>query len=1158
MDFTKPHSLSLDGNLKENWKRFKLQFDIYSTATKTNKEDAEVLVARLLSCAGREAIELFQTFNMTEADRKVPTKVVEQFEKYCNPRTNIVYERYVFYKRAQKEGEPFDHFLKDIATLVENCGFDGHKDDMLRDRIVIGIINQNTQTQLLKIENLTLEKAIETCRIAETTMEQSKVMQRTSEDPKSEIHANSHSNKFVQRRVHQPSGNNNRYNTGSGNICKYCNLSHVRGLESCVKLGLISRVNSVEPKSSVLRDFIEKNKDVFMGQGRFPDKCALELDSSTCPVSKPPRRIPLSIRAKVYDTLKKMEQKNIITKVETPSDWSHNMVIVEKGDKSIRICLDPRDLNVGLKQEHHLIPKIEDFIFKMQGMKFFSILDFKEGFWQLELNEESKNLTVFSTPFGTYRYEVLPFGIKTAPEKFQKLNDKYFRNLPGVFGYIDDLIIGGKTLLEHDKNLDRVLQRAREINIKFNEKKVQYRVEKVKYLGHIFSSEGISPDPKRIESIRHIQTPSNKNDLQKILGTINYLRSFIPNLAELSAPMRDLLKKENIFRWSPAHEKALNDIKNAIVNASTLRSFDPDLPIIIQTDASQNGLGCCLLQEGRPVSFASKSMTKTETSYAQIEKEFLAIVYGCQKFHDYIYGRHITIHTDHKPLVSIINRSLEKTYSVRLQRMKVKLFKYDLEIKYVPGKDLHIADLLSRNSQPDYEINLENILTDVVHSVSMSDPKKIQYQEHTTQDEILSNLIELMNKGWPNSKNKLPDHMKFYWNIKDKICFEDGLVFYEDRIFVPKTLKNETLKALHENHFGITKTISRAKTLFYWPTMAQDIENMIYRCPICEKFRSSNIKQSLHPHEIPEYPYQKVGCDILEFEGKSFLVVIDYFSRWFDLKKLPNKTAKSVVNILKEIFATHGIPEMVVCDNQPFNSFECHNFENDWGLKFNYSSPRYPRSNGLAEKAVDIAKTMMRKSKESNKDINIFLLEYRTTIIPSLGYTPSQLLNSKLLKTKHPVAKSLLIPKTVPFEVRDKMSLIKEKQQNWYNKNSRNYEFSLTKGDNVVYRRDGRWEPAKIVGAAESPRSYLIRNEYNQILRRNSLHLRKSYNEPQFKPPEDSVTEDKIETQIETPKQPTLSQPIEKPTTSSTNNHKQHHYITRYGRKCVKPDLYKP
>lgn len=267
-----------------------------------------------------------------------------------------------------------------------------------------------------------------------------------------------------------------------------------------------------------------------------------------------------------------------------------------------------------------------------------------------------------------------------APEYFQKINNDNFGDIEGVTVYLDDILIAAQTVEAHDNTVKKVIDRARQLGVKFNKNKVQYKVKSVKYLGDIFSAQGMAIDPDRIEAILAIESPQNLTKLQSILGMINFLRNFIPNLSMLIAPLRELLKKDVQFQWLSAHEKCLNEVKQKIVEAPVLANFDPKKEIVIQADASQHGLGCCMMQEEKPVCFASRSLSDSERNMAQIEKELLGIVFATKKFHNYIYGREVQVITDHKPLISILKKKVADVPSSRLQRMKVKLLKYRLQV----------------------------------------------------------------------------------------------------------------------------------------------------------------------------------------------------------------------------------------------------------------------------------------------------------------------------------------------------------------------------------------------------------------------------------------------------------------------------------------------
>lgn len=452
-------------------------------------------------------------------------------------------------------------------------------------------------------------------------------------------------------------------------------------------------------------------------------------------------------------------------------------MVVEKRNGELRLCLDPQDLNKALIKENFLIPKLEELSARLSHMKYFTVLDLKQGFWQIKLDERSSNICTFSTPFGCYKFKRLPFGLSVAPEVFQRYVSNYFNDLPGTTAYIDDLLVSGKTQQEHDTNLKKVLERARKINIKFNPDKLQYKVNSVKYVGQIFSSEGMKPDPNRVKSIINLERPRDKKTLQSFMGMINYLRIYTPNLSETCANLRDLLKNDREFLWADTHTKEFEKIKLLISQAPTLQNFDPNKEIILQCDASQSGLGACLLQDAGPVYYVSRSLSSAEKNYAQIEKELLAITFACKKFHFYIYGKTVRVQTDHKPLISIFNRDLSKVYATRLQRMRLTLFKYSIKIEFVAGKYLHIADLLSRNFDSTEPIITDEDFNEVVHSINISEKRKSLIQIASLNDTILGKVIENCKRGWPSDKSKIPENILLYYKNREHIYMDDGMLF---------------------------------------------------------------------------------------------------------------------------------------------------------------------------------------------------------------------------------------------------------------------------------------------------------------------------------------------------------------------------------------------
>ena len=317
---------------------------------------------------------------------------------------------------------------------------------------------------------------------------------------------------------------------------------------------------------------------------------------------------------------------------------------------------------------------MNDITAKLNGKTLFTIIDEKDGYHQVELDTPSSYLCTFQTPFGRYRYRRMPFGISSASEVFQRKNIQTFGDIQGLHMIHDDMIIAGADEKEHDKILSKVMKRAQEKNIKFNKDKIQFKVKEVRYMGSILGKDGSKPDPEKLKAIAEMPDPKDKKGIERLLGTINFLAPYIPNMSDITAPIRELLKRDITFEWQHEQKKALDKIKMILTSNPVLKFYDVTKNVTIQTDSSQDGLGSCLLQEGHPIAYASRSLTEAEKNYAQIERELLAIVFACEKFNQYIYGKEVTVQTDHKPLQAIQSKPLHKA-PPRLQRMLLRLQK---------------------------------------------------------------------------------------------------------------------------------------------------------------------------------------------------------------------------------------------------------------------------------------------------------------------------------------------------------------------------------------------------------------------------------------------------------------------------------------------------
>jgi hypothetical protein len=394
-----------------------------------------------------------------------------------------------------------------------------------------------------------------------------------------------------------------------------------------------------DPKETLLRDYA----DCFSGIGCFEGEFHITLDPAVPPVIHPPRRVPEALQEPLKKELDALEAQGIITKVSEPTDWVNSLVCVTKPNGSLRLCLDPKDLNKAIKRPHHRTPTIDEILPKLNGAQYFSIVDARSGYWNIKLDYQSSLYTTFNSPHGRYRFLRLPFGLICAQDIFQKKVDEAFGDLPGVTGIADDIVISGKTRDEHDKNLKAVTDRAQETGVRFNPDKCQIARTELSFFGHTISATGLKPDPRKIEAIRNMDPSTSLPDLQTFLGMVQYLGRYIPNLASVSAVLWDLTKSVNEFQWNPEHQQAANKVKELIASPGSLQYFDGSKTVTIQVDASMRCLGATLLQSEGPVEYRSKLLSETERRYSNIEREMLGIVYGLEKFHYYAYGRHGTV-----------------------------------------------------------------------------------------------------------------------------------------------------------------------------------------------------------------------------------------------------------------------------------------------------------------------------------------------------------------------------------------------------------------------------------------------------------------------------------------------------------------------------------
>jgi len=877
------------------------------------------------------------------------------------------------------------------------------------------------------------------------------------------------------------------------------------GLPTCKKLGLVTincdalakpkptnaapKAESVKPIKST-EDLIKLYPDRFEGLGRFPGQYKIHLKEGAEPKIHPPRKCPIAVQHKVKAELDKMVAQGVITKVDEPTDWVNSLAYAQKPNGDIRVCLDPQDLNKWIRRDHHRTPTVEEVSHKLAGSKHFTKVDAKCGYWSVVLDEESSKLTTFNSPFGRYRFLRLPFGLVCSQDVFQQKMDQILEQCDGCISIADDIVIHSATEETHDRNLHHLMKVARKHGLIFNPTKTEVKAKSISFFGSRYDEHGVHPDPAKVADIKQWSPPDDIQKLQEFLGMVTYLSPFIPGMSSLTAPLRALLRQDAEFTWDATYDQAFQKIKDAISADTTLRHFDTNQPVTIQVDASQDGLGAALLQDGKPVAFASKALTETERRYANIERELLAVVFGVERFHTYVFGRSFTIESDHKPLVAITSKTLANT-PARLQRMLLRLQGYNFNLVYKPGKELLLADALSRYSpQPCGPIKLELS----IHNINLTDNVKTDFQHEIATNPEMKALVDLIICGWPETVKGVPKTLRPYWPYRESLTIEDGLIFKGETLVIPPGQRQRTLESLHKSHQGITKTTLLAKHHVFWPGYIKAIEETVKACATCAQHQAQNAQLPLQPTPPPARPWQMVASDLFTFDGTDYLVIGDYYSKMHLVRKYPkgHTTAAKTISFLKEIFSEHGVPEVLRTDNGPqYSADEFTTFCKTWHIKHQTSSPGFPQSNGFAEALVKIVKGTLQRAKQSGIDPYMALLDTRATPIDAKLDSPAELLYQRRLRTTIPGKFKNTNPKAQ--EIQDHQEEKVNKMVQNHNKHSRPLA-PLFVGQNIAWldRRRELWLPGTVIKCLEHE-DYLIKTPTGAIYRKTRQHLKERY-----------------------------------------------------------------
>ena len=762
------------------------------------------------------------------------------------------------------------------------------------------------------------------------------------------------------------------------------------------------------------------------------------------PVKQRPRRHPVCNQQEIDRQIKDLKSRGLIEPSDSP--WAANVVLVKKKDGSKRLCIDYRGLNAVTIKDAYPVPRIDDTLDALEGAKWFSTLDLASGYWQVALDEEARQKSSFVVRGGLYRWKVMPFGLSNAPATFERLMEKVLSGLQWetLLVYLDDVIVFGKTVNDEMKRLRQVFERLRKAGLKLKPSKCNLFQRSVTYLGHVVSAEGVTTDPAKVRAVSDWPTPKCVRDVRSFLGLASYYRRFIRGFATIASPLHSLTSKSKDFVWNEACQDAFKRLKEALLEAPVLVYPLPDDEFILDTDASNEGIGAVLSQvhDGveRVVAYASRKLSKAERNYCVTRKELLAVVAYLKYFRQYLYGRKVVVRTDHSSLRWLMNF---KEPEGQLARWIEIVSEYDVTIQHRPGAKHANADGLSRQRCRQCTHCSSNKRNEDAPEGGQSVPKggagprvratvlqpsidSKSLREAQLADSSMSWVLSAKEEGnerpqWSDISSLSPAS-KTYWSYWEQLSMRDGVLHQrwesDDgnlvrwRLVVPEKYRDELIRELHGGklggHLGLKKTLAGMKQRYYWSGMTADVRSCLRQCDQCAR-KKPPPKRRVAP--LQQYnvggTMDRVAMDLVgplprtEDGNQWILVVGDYATRWIEAYALPDAKAETVATkFVCEFVCRFGIPKEMHTDRGT-------NFESELlrevcrilGISKTRTTAYNPKSDGLIERFNKTLITMVsmmidphKNQRDWDKHLPFATSAYRCTPQESLGESPNMMM----------------------------------------------------------------------------------------------------------------------------------------------------------------------
>lgn len=879
-------------------------------------------------------------------------------------------------------------------------------------------------------------------------------------------------------------------------------------------LGLLNAVAHLE--SSFIESLKTEYQDIFTGLGKLKDvKIKLHIDDSVKPVFQN-RRLPFHVRKDVEKQIQLDEDQDVIEVPVGPTPWVSPITYVPKKQGGGRVCVDMRAANVAIQREHHPTPTLTELTHLLNGATVFSKVDLNQGYNQLELDESSRYITTFTSHVGLRRYKRLTFGINSAAEIFQEEIRRALSGLSGVVNVSDDILCYSTNLEQHNANLRALFQRLREKGLTLNAAKCSFHRQSVEFYGHIFSADGVKASPNKTSALLDMPAPQNSGEVRSLLGMLNYCgQRFVKDYATLTHKIRELTKKDVPWSWTAEHEDALNKLKKALLCSPTLRYFDPQLETEVYCDASPVGISAILMQKTNddkrhPIQFASRALTPTEQRYSHIEKEALAITWGCEYLHIYLFGcDNFRVYTDHRPLLGIFGNPLSKP-SARMAGWSLRLSQFKFQLLYKPG-NVNPADYMSRHvpMQSRQSSREQELAEQMVQYISITScPKPISLEEvkmATKEDKTLQTvMLALLDNQWNSHRKTNGIDLDTFDRLQLvqgelSVALGNDLLLRGTRLVIPAKLQSKMVDLAHIGHQGMVKTKSLLREKVWFPGIDRLVEHCVKSCMTCQIATDTPAREPLVMSDLPVAPWTELSMDIGQLSnGQYIFVVLDEYTRFPFVELVSSTSASSILPKLDAILSLRGRTTVIKSDNgPPFNGQDMQKYAEQMGFKHRKITPLWPRANAETERFMKSVKKSLNAAIAQGlnwrTELGRFLLAYRATPHATTGIAPATLFFGTPVATFLPEIPP--VPDIQNDAVRQRDTFQKHKMKQYADK----FYFktnSFEVGDHVLQRNIGMkkstpFDPNPLTVVAKQGSMITAANDAKTVTR-NSSFFKKS------------------------------------------------------------------